>query len=199
MLHFENTKKIIESKGATISIDDTNIPLTKDEFDYYKTEYNLNINEDIFNFYAEYDGIEYDWQMDDNEVSGFINIHSFGEMIENETEGKLWVDWYDEKDIEEIKKHRIFETIVGSDYYITIKFEENGGYKLFYVPEGSVNNGGSKTLQEIPLTIEQYLNVISKYYFSYEIRHQLHKKEFYENPKKCIKNRDKLEKVFGEI
>ena len=199
MIHFENTKKKIESKRATITIDDSNLPLSKDEFDYYKTEHNLNINDEVFNFYAKYDGIEFDWRMEDDDVSGFINIHSFDEMIDNDTEGKLWVNWYEEEDIEEIKKHRIFETIVGTDYYITIKFEADGTYKLFYVPEGAVNNGGSRTLQEIPLTIEEYLDIISKYYFVYEIRHHLHKKEFYDNPKKFLKDLDKLEKIFGEV
>jgi len=199
MLHLENTKKIIESKGATINIDDTNIVLLKDEFEYYQKEYNVKVSNEVFEFYNKMNGIEFDWKMEKEQVSGFINIHSYGEMIENETEGKLWVDWYEEDDIEEIKKHRIFETIVGADDYITIKFDTDGNYKLYYVPEGSVNHGGSKKSEEIPLTIEQYLDIISKYYFSYEIRHHLHKKEFYQTPNKFIKNISKFERVFGEI
>jgi len=199
MLQFENTKKIIESKGATIRLDDTNIPISREMIDYYGKEHNVKILDEVFNFYHNLNGVEYDWELESEQVSGFINIHSFGEMIENQTEGKLWEDWYEKEDIEEIKKHRIFETIIGTDYYITIKLEEDGTYKLFYVPEGSVSNGGSKTLQEIPLTIEQYLNVISKFYFSHEVRHHLHKKEFYINPNKVLKNITQLETIFGEI
>jgi len=32
MIHFENTKKIIESKGDTIRLDDSNIEFTREEF-----------------------------------------------------------------------------------------------------------------------------------------------------------------------
>ena len=195
----DSTKEIIVSKGAKIRLDDTNIVITRGMLEYYEEEFKVKISDEVFDFYSKMNGIEYDWELEKEQLNGFINIHSFGEMIENETEGKLWVDWYEEDDIEEIKKHRIFETIIGADYYITIKFDADGSYKLYYVPEGSVNHGGSKKLDEIPLTIEQYLNVISTFYFCYEIRHHLHKKELYENPKSVLKNLEKFEIVFGEI
>ena len=53
---------------------------------------------------------------------------------------------------------------------------------MYYVAEGVVNNGGSKILPEIPLTISQYFNVINTYLGFSNIRYHLHKKDFYEKP-----------------
>ncbi len=197
---FNKTKQALIKRGAVIHREDSNINFLREELEYYEKEYNINVGEDIFKFYNAFDGIELDWSLKTERVllTGFFNIHSFGEMTENNTEGKLWVDWYEESDIKEIKKHRIFETIIGSDYYITIKFF-NDGYKLYYVPEGSVNNGGSKKLQEIPLTISQYFEVINSYFGIYMIRHHLHDRNFYEKPFEVMPELKILKEIFPEF
>ena len=111
----------------------------------------------------------------------------------------LWEDWYEEDDIERIKQHRVFEQIVGADAYITVKFLPEGQYKLYYVGEGYVNDGGSEDLPEIPLTIEQYLKVVTGYYGMFSIRHHLYKDEFYKNPFDVYPKLRKIEKIFPDF
>jgi len=194
------TKQKLITCEAKIHRDDTNIIITKEMLQYYEEDYKISVNKDVFKFYNSLNGIELDWSLKTKTslLTGFFNIHSFSEMIENDTEGKLWEEWYEESDIKEIKKHRIFETIVGTDYYITIKFLKNK-YKLYYVPEGSVNNGGSKKLQEIPLTISQYFKIINSCFGIHMIRHHLHEIKFYENPFQVIPELKALKDIFPEF
>lgn len=180
----ESTKAYLKSKGATIVYDETEPILTEGEIPYLEEEYGVKINDEVFNFYHSLNGAELEWiaEVNGDKIGGFMSLLSFIGVLEEDTEGKLWVDWYNREDIDEIKTHYIFEFIPGTDYYITIKFDENGGYKLYYVAEGMVNNGGAKRLPEIPLTIEQYFKVINAYLGFPTIRYHLHKKEFYEKP-----------------
>lgn len=136
---------------------------------------------------------------DGNTIGGVAYIQDIMSLAKNKTENYLWVDWYEKEDIIEIQKHHIFEKIIGSDYYITIKFSEDQTYKLFYVSESAVNFGGSKNLPEIPLTIEQYFLILNACYFSLDIRHHLHKQEFYNNPLDIVPKLKELEAVFGKI
>ena len=199
---FENTKQKILGAGGRILREDINLPLDSvDESKYYETEYGLKVTNDLFKFYSKMDGLDFEWELANkgSTLRGFAYIQDITTLAENKTENALWVDWYEKEDIEEIKNHNIFERIIGADYYITIKFNDDHSYKLFYVAEGSVNYGGSKKLPEIPLTIEQYFLVLNACYFSEDIRHHLHKKEFYANPLKIIPKLKELEDVFGKI
>lgn len=179
---FEATKQALLDLGATINKADTELVLTKEELPYY--EESGRFEGDCFDFYSNLNGLDFDWslQTDRHAISGFINILSFEEMIEKRTEHQLWSDWYEKDDLLEIKKHHIFEKIVGTDYYVTLRFDRDLTYKLFYVPEGSVNHGGSKKLSEIPLTISQYFAVVAGWFGVPAIRHHLHHERFYTHP-----------------
>ena len=117
----------------------------------------------------------------------------------NEQEDKLWSSWYEEDDIERIKQHRMLEPIIGADAYITVKFLPEGKYKLYYVGDGYVNDGGSEDLPEIPLTIEQYLKVVTGYFGMSGIRHHLHEEEFYTKPFDVYPKLKELEKMFPDF
>jgi len=199
---FENTKQRIITAGGNILREDINLPLESvDESKYYETEFELKITNDLFGFYSKMDGLDFEWELikNGNTLSGFAYIQDIMTLAENKTENNLWVDWYEKEDIVEIQKHYIFEKFIGSDYYITIKLNDDLTYQLFYVGEGSVNFGGSKKLPIIPLTIEQYFLVLNACYFSLDVRHHLHKQEFYTNPIEVVPKLKELENVFGEI
>jgi len=199
---FENTKQKILNAGGEILREDINLPLEDiDESKYYESEFGLKITDNLFKFYNKMDGLDFEWQLTKDGIflNGFACIQDIMTLAENKTENNLWVDWYEKEDIVEIQKHYIFEKIIGSDYYITIKYNEDSTYKLFYVAEGSINFGGSKKLPEIPLTIEQYFLVLNSCYFSLDIRHHLHKQTFYTNPIDVVPKLKELEAVFGKI
>jgi hypothetical protein len=199
---FEEMKQKLITIGAEINKSETELILTEDELPYLENEYKTKINNDVFKFYNNLNGIEFDWSLKRNDflLTGFINIHSFYDLIMNSTENKLWANFYENDDIQEIKKHRILETIIGTDYYITIKIDPiNGDYKLYYVPEGAVNNGGSKKLKEIPLKIDQYFEVITRYFGIHMIRHHLHEEKFYTHPFDVIPELKLLEKIIPDF
>lgn len=199
---FEITKQKIRDVNGQILREDINLPLeNKDEAEYYETEFGLKITNELFDFYSQMDGLDFEWERNENgkTLSGFAGIQDIMTLAENENENTLWADWYEKEDIIEIQKHYIFEKIVGTDNYITIKLNTDLTYQLFYVAEGSVNFGGSKKLPEIPLTIEEYFLVLCSCYFSFDIRHHLHKKEFYSNPTEVVPKLKELEAIFGKI
>lgn len=181
---YNEMKQRLRDVGANINYDATEPIVTLGEIPYLEEEYGIKLKDDVVKFYNNLNGAELDWYIEykNQRVNGFINMLSLLGIFEENTEGKLWVDWYNKEDIHEIKRHRIFEYITGTDYYVTIRFDENGYYKLFYVAEGAVNHGGSKRLPEIPLTIEQYFKAVRAYYGFSTLRYHLHKDEFYSKP-----------------
>lgn len=196
--HFNQIKIDLIAAGATIEHEDSEMAMTLSERKYYHDEEGFSIPNDIFELFESFDGLEFRWSLETNEgkLSGFFQFDQFLDMQDNQTKNKLWTDWYDSDDISEIKRHRILEMFHGMDYYITIKFDEGNEYNLYYVPENSVNLGGSKTLSKIPLSLKEYVQIVFGYYGVYSIRHHLHKPEFYQNPKQFIPEYDLLKKVF---
>jgi hypothetical protein len=195
--NFNQLKTCLLSAHAKIEYEDSEMSMTPGERDYYRDDEGFTIPDDLFGLFESFDGLTFRWSLETNEgkLSGFFQFSLFLDLQDNETENKLWVDWYEADDIEEIKKHRIFEMFNGMDYYVTIIFGEGNDYSLYYVPEGSVNLGGSKTLSKIPLTIEQYIEIVFGYYGVYSVRHHLHKPEFYKNPEQFIPEHDLLKKM----
>ncbi|HHG83362.1 MAG TPA: hypothetical protein ENJ82_01330, partial [Bacteroidetes bacterium] len=167
LLQIETFKQEIIGLGAKIKHEDTQMTVTREELPYLEADAQQKIGEEVFSFYNKLNGFEFDYELSAGKTlfRGFAHLHSLEEILENNTENRLWVDWYEAADIAEIKTHHIFESITGTDYYITIKFDVDGNYRLFYVAEGAVNHGGSKSLPQIPLTIAQYFQVISAYKF----------------------------------
>ena len=173
---------------AEISIDESELILTEGERKYYERDNGFYMPDDWFELFNALNGLELRWQIPGAHPSltGFFQIHHFQRFLENDSEDRLWVDWYEQEDINEIKKHRVLESIDGDDAYITVKFEEDGKYNLYYVPEGAVNFGGSKELSRIPLDLSQYVQLVAGYFGVYSVRRHLHQEEFYRNPSKCI-------------
>jgi hypothetical protein len=82
---------------------------------------------------------------------------------------------------------------------VTIVFDKGNDYTLYYVPDDGVNFGGSKMLAKIPLTIEQYVQIVFGYYGVYSVRHHLHKPEFYQDPQSFISEYALLKLTFPDF
>ncbi|MFT3793109.1 hypothetical protein [Flavobacterium sp.] len=195
---YENLKKELLDAGATIEYEDAGMAMTEGMRDYYRDDENFSIPDDLFELFASIDGLDFRWSLatEAGNLSGFFQLHSLESLLDNETEDKLYADWYEEDDIETIKKHRIFESFEGMDYYTTILFDQGNDYALYYVPDDGVNHGGSKELPKLPLTIAQYVELIFAYYGTYDFRHHLHEPEFYGHPEKFVPQYDLLKKTF---
>lgn len=193
---YDQLKTNLTTAGATIGYEDPGMKMTVAQRDYFRNDEDFDVPDDLFAFYEHYDGLSMRWNAENEQsTGGFFNIGQFLDLQENRSENKLWADWYQPRDIARIKKHRILEMIHGMDYYVTIKFDAlSNDYQLYYVAEGSVDHGGSEDLPKIPLTLGQYFAVIFGYYGAYSVRHQLHKPEFYENPRQLIPEYEWLEK-----
>jgi hypothetical protein len=166
---------------------------------------NISLNPDIKKIYGDIDEVSIIWeyQKDTLQFNGFFVIETFGRAFLNTSEigeDKLWTDDDDEIDKEIMKKHSIFEYMPGMDYYITIYNDlETGIYQMYYVPEGHVNFKGADTLPKIPLTIEQYLDLMISCYGCDGVRHHLHKPEFYQNPFEICQELQELKTLFPDL
>lgn len=181
---FNKMRTELLAVGTDIANEDTGVGITAGMRKYYRDDEGFSVPDDVFDLYESFDGLEMFWLLENegNNLDGFFGINCWKNLLENKIENELYADWYGSDDITEIEKHRIFESINGADAYVTIVFDEGNDYQLYCMPEGSVNFGGSKMLTKIPLTIDQYIEIIFGYYGSYSVRHHLHKPEFYENP-----------------
>lgn len=190
--------ELLAAAGATIEYEDLGMAMTPGMRDYYRDDEGFSIPDDLFGLFASIDGLDFRWNLktESGNLAGFFQFSALEDMLDNKTENKLYASWYEADDIAEIKKHRIFEMLNGMDCYATIVFGQGNDYTLYYVPDGGVNHGGSKTLAKIPLTIGQYVQLVFGYYGVYSVRHHLHKPEFYQNPEQFIPEYDLLRKTF---
>lgn len=198
LARFNALKDQLVEAGAHVRYHETELELTRGEIPYLEKESGIKVTEEVFDFYHTLNGADLSWNMTvkGQSLSGFMSIQSYIGVLRERIKGRLWVDWYESEDIERIKAHKIFEFIEGTDYYITIRFEKDGSYKLYYVAEGAVNHGGSKNLPEIPLSIAQYFQVIAGYYGFPTIRYHLHKEEFYTRPFEVVPELIVLKEIF---
>lgn len=119
---YNEMKQRLRDVGANINYDATEPIVTLGEIPYLEEEYGIKLKDDVVKFYNNLNGAELDWYIEykNQRVNGFINMLSLLGIFEENTEGKLWVDWYNKEDIHEIKRHRIFEYITGTDYYVDL-------------------------------------------------------------------------------
>jgi hypothetical protein len=196
---FQTTKDQLTSAGAQLLREDHQSNLTEGERTYYTEDENFSMPDDWYDLFSTINGLEFNWNIPakeaDQGLAGFFRFPDIGNFIANKTEDKLWVDWYEKEDIEEMKKHHILEMIEGNDAYITVKFGEDGSYKLYFADGENINHGGSKELPEIPLTLKQYMEVVAGYYGVYPVRYHLHKKDFYTQPEKYISEYESLKQL----
>lgn len=85
----------------------------------------------------------------------------------------------------EVQKYFLLEHILGTDTYIIMKIDANGNYKIFYMPEGGGNITDINLQKEIPLSLPQYVHIVTSYYGVEGFRSQLYKDEFYTKPFDC--------------
>ncbi|HAS42581.1 MAG TPA: hypothetical protein DCS93_19025 [Microscillaceae bacterium] len=199
---FDSMVQKLETAGATILKNETDPILTAGELKIREESFQTTFPDWVLKLYGEQNGLLRRWELKQNDISlsGFINLYSFERMyIYSHEKQQLWEDWYKEEDIERIKKHCILEQILGDDSYITVKFLPENKYELYYVGEDYVNDGGSEDLPKIPLTIEQYIKVITGYYGVYGICHHLYKDEFYKNPFDVYPKLRELEQMFPDF
>lgn len=193
--HFNQIIDNIKESGGKILSEDMGLEFTQGEREYFESEENFSLTDEWFDFFKSVDGIQLLWKLDKDETETFgcFLLTDFGRFQENDTENKLWCDWYEEDDIAEMKKHRIVERLHGDDAYITVKFDGDQ-YNLYFVDGDLINFGGSKELPKLPLTITQYVKIITAYFGVYSLRYHLHKEDFYSNPKKYISEYNLLKK-----
>jgi hypothetical protein len=185
---FQELRNNIIESGGEITYDESELQFTAGEREYYANEEDFSIHEDWYKLFNSVNGLDLHWKLnkDDVSLSGFFHLTHFLDLRESSTENKLWVDWYNQEDIEEMKKHKILEMLHGNDAYITVKFEEDGSYNLYFVDGDMINNGGSKELPKLPLNLPQYIQIVMNYFGVHSVRYHLHKNEFYQNPKAFI-------------
>lgn len=196
---FNRIKGELLAAGARIDHEDSEMAMDGGMRQHYQDEENFTIPDDLAKLFESFDGLSFRWsrESEGQKLAGFFQIALFLDLMDNETENKLWADFYEPEDIARIKQHRILEMFNGMDYYVTILFEQGSNdYQLYYVPEGSVDHGGSQTLARIPLTIAQYVELIFGYYGIHSVRHHLHRPEFYVDPEKFIPEYELLRKTF---
>ncbi len=154
--------------------------------------------------YTKLNGINIEWSINaPSYISGFFSLETFERSFIHSAEisqGNLW--WDEDKEHEnfdEIKKHAIFEYMPGIDSYITIKTNIDGSYNMFYVAEGVRAVKEALTLPKIPLTVEQYLDLMISCYGCDGVRHHLHKPEFYQNPFEVCPELQYLKILFPDL
>jgi hypothetical protein len=164
---FNKMKQRLLQANAIITDKNTQSVLSNGKIESYKNQGSILFPNWTSSFYKNLNGLylTWRWSQGEKDIQGFFSIYNFDKMItSHQKEDLLWSIWYEEEDIERIKQHRVFENIIGADAYITVKFLPDQKYKLYYVGDGYVNDGGSEDLPEIPLTIEQYIKITTGYF-----------------------------------
>lgn len=195
----------LRSAGATLR-ETPGSPTTTDRIAAWEVDSGLLLPAGFAELYTgPFNGfnLHWEWGADADRVSGHFGLMSFERMIQShEQVDLLWSSWYEEEDIERIKEHRVIESITGADAYITAKFSVESGkpaYQLYYVGDGYVNDGGSEDLPEIPLTIEDYIRVVTGYFGVYQMRYHLHEAEFYKRPFEVCPSTGGLKQIFPDF
>ena len=166
----------------------------------------FEIPDEMKNFYCSMNGCMLNWAYEDDkiELNGFWDIWPlewvfFGwegnvslTNFKNPFEDILWNDYYEEKEIAELKKHKVLEPIEGEDSHVTCKLGD-GEIELFYVEDGKC--------KLLPIKLLNYFHLIIESLGVGEIRSQIKKPKFVENPLvfKDLKNLDKLIKVDSSV
>ncbi|AKQ64717.1 hypothetical protein A176_001629 [Myxococcus hansupus] len=197
---FQSVKRQLSSAGARIVWEDCDAPLAERERRRFMENEALRLPDAWLEFFNELSGLAFIWRLIDpagqSQLNGFFTFQDFRRFMENDTTDLLWCDWYEEDDIAEMKTHHILERFEGHDAYVTVKFKEDGSYDLFFVDGDLINHGGSKKLPRIPLTLRQYVEVVTGYWGVYSVRYHLHKQDFYVNPEKYIPELGELKALF---
>jgi len=142
---------------------------------------------DLLEFYSSVNGCHLSWEltMEEESLYGFWDIWPLEKVffgfsgrlaaknLENTFEDILWNDYFEEKQISELKTHQVLESIEGESAYVTFKIT-NGKLPLFYVNEGEV--------APIPLDFASYLAFVFESYGVETIREDIQKKGFFKNP-----------------
>lgn len=198
---FEETKQKLIAAGAKITREETELELTRGELEYLEPDFNIQVSDELFELYSQLNGLEFWWeyQGDGFALSGYINLHCFEDLIERENEDKLWADWYEEEDLTEMKQHYLFETLHGTDNYVTLRMDEQFNHKMHFAAEGMTNHGGAKKLPEIPLSLENYFRVTMGYFGLSNLRYHLHKPGFYKEPLGTVPELHLLSKMMPEF
>lgn len=145
------------------------------------------IPDELLKFYNTMNGCQLNWSYETEgvELYGFWDIWSLEQLFfgfdgnisktnfENPHEDMLWNDFFEKKELTELKKHKVVEPIEGDDACISCKLEE-GVVKMFYVREGA--------WKPLLLSFTQYVGLIFEMLGVGDIREQFVKPKFFENP-----------------
>ena len=199
---FDEMLTQLEQVGASITRNETDPILTPGELNLRAEQAQMVFPAWVLELYGQKNGWFQHWHLERAGVrlSGFVYLFSFEKMyLYSHQSQALWENWYEAEDIERIQQHRILEQIHGDDAYITVKFLPKQQYELYYVGEGYVNDGGSADLPQIPLTLEQYLKVVTGCFGLYGIRRHLHNPAFYEQPFEVFPKLRLLQQLFPDF
>lgn len=134
-------------------------------------------------FYAIVNGFNLQWnyEKDNIQLYGFIDLWKlervFGgwdgsiskSKISNPFEDILWNDYMEEKNIKEIRQHKLIESIEGEGSFVTCKIS-NGEVKLYYLED--------EKLKKIHADFQQYLLIIIESFGVEDIRLLTTKKSY---------------------
>ncbi len=145
------------------------------------------IPEELIQFYSSMNGCSLNWSCEIGKINlyGFWSIwplewvfFGWGGRISSSAykdpfEDVLWNDYYEEKEILELKKHKLIEPIESENAHITFKLETNKVVMYF------VDDGKCKPL---PIDFITYIHLIIESLGVSEIRNQIRKAKFMKNP-----------------
>lgn len=181
-----NTMKKME--GFSVDNFKLNKGISPDKVEKISSLLGSKIPSAILNFYSAVNGFELSWNYEDEntELFGCWDFWSLERLyfgydgkisktnLANPFEETLWSEEYEEKAIKELKQHKVIESVIGEDTYVTCKIiGEN--VQLFYTNEDR--------WKPIPIDFDKYVQVIVEFLGVSDIRAELAKPKFYNNPK----------------
>lgn len=183
--------KLLKLAGAEVFDFKINKGISPDKLARVEQAAQIKIPVELIEFYGTVNGCSLNWQLevDGEPLYGFWDLWPaekvfFGpsgrlnqKNAQNVFEDILWNDFFEEDQICELKKHKVIESIEGESAYVTLK-PEGGKFNLFYVNEGEYN--------KISLGFRDYLAFVFETYGISNIREEMQKKSFLQNP---LKNR----------
>ncbi len=153
-------------------------------------------------FYQSMNGCELSWAYEGKkyDLNGFWDIWSLERFffgwegkissanLKNPFEDILWNDYYEEKDIKELKKHQVLESVEGDGSYVTCKIRKNK-INLFIIEEDEYKS--------LPIDLFTYFYLVIESLGVEDIRSKMKKNKFLKDPfsYKELKRLNKLVKI----
>ncbi|HFA48327.1 MAG TPA: SMI1/KNR4 family protein [Bacteroidetes bacterium] len=179
--------KLKSTKGFEIYNYKIRKGITESKIEKMEKLMKMEIPKEMKKIYRSMNGCELSWayEDDENNLYGFWDIWPLEKIFfgwdgkltlanfKNPFEDILWNDHYEEKEIKELKRHKVIEPVEGESSHITCKLKDNK-IELFFVEEDSI--------KPLPIKLNTYFQLIIESLGVDEIRTQIRKKKFMKKP-----------------